>query len=74
MPFGAEISAAGTRFRLWAPAARQVELDLTLDGSRRALEMPALAEGWFEANVADAPAGTRYAFRIGGGIAVPDPA
>jgi maltooligosyltrehalose trehalohydrolase len=74
MPFGAEISAAGTRFRLWAPATRQVGLDLALDGSRRALEMPALADGWFEANVADAPAGTRYAFRIDGGIAVPDPA
>ncbi len=74
MPFGAEISAAGTRFRLWAPAARQVELDLALDGSRRALEMSALAEGWFEASTADAPAGTRYAFRIDGGIAVPDPA
>jgi malto-oligosyltrehalose trehalohydrolase len=74
MPFGAEISAAGTRFRLWAPAARQVELDLTLDGSRRALEMSALADGWFETNVADAPAGTRYAFRIDGGVAVPDPA
>ena len=74
MPFGAEISAAGTRFRLWAPGARQVELDLALDGSRRALEMSALAEGWFEASTADAPAGTRYAFRIDGGIAVPDPA
>ena len=74
MPFGAEISAAGTRFRLWASSARQVELDLALDGSRRALEMSALADGWFEANVADAPGGTRYAFRIDGGVAVPDPA
>jgi maltooligosyltrehalose trehalohydrolase len=74
MPFGAELSAAGARFRLWAPAARQVELDLSLHGSRRALEMTALADGWFEANVADAPAGTRYAFRIDGGITVPDPA
>jgi maltooligosyltrehalose trehalohydrolase len=74
MPFGVELSAAGARFRLWAPAARQVELDLALHGSRRALEMSALADGWFEANVADAPAGTRYAFRIDGGITVPDPA
>jgi malto-oligosyltrehalose trehalohydrolase len=36
--------------------------------------MSALADGWFEASVADAPAGTRYAFRIDGGITVPDPA
>jgi len=74
MPFGVELSAAGARFRLWAPAARQVELDLAPHGSRRALEMSALADGWFEANVADAPAGTRYAFRIDGGMTVPDPA
>ena len=74
MPFGVELSAAGARFRLWAPAARQVELDLALHGSRRALEMSALADGWFEATVADAPAGTRYAFRIDGGLTVPDPA
>jgi 1,4-alpha-glucan branching enzyme len=35
MPFGAELSPAGTRFRLWAPAAREVELDLDMHGSRR---------------------------------------
>ena len=74
MPFGVELSAAGARFRLWAPAARQVELDLALHGSRRSVEMSALADGWFEATVADAPAGTRYAFRIDDGITVPDPA
>src|SRR5437868_1689601 len=74
MPFGVELSAAGARFRRWAPAARQVELDLALHGSRRSVEMSALADGWFEATVADAPAGTRYAFRIDGGITVPDPA
>jgi maltooligosyltrehalose trehalohydrolase len=74
MPFGAELSPAGARFRLWAPAARQVELDLAVHGSRRSVEMSALADGWFEATVADAPAGTRYAFRIDGGITVPDPA
>jgi malto-oligosyltrehalose trehalohydrolase len=74
MPFGAELSPAGARFRLWAPAARQIELDLAVHGSRRSLEMSALADGWFEATVADAPAGTRYAFRIDGGITVPDPA
>jgi len=74
MPFGAELSPAGTRFRLWAPAAREVELDLDMHGSRRRFGMSALADGWFEANLADAAAGTRYAFRIDGGMSVPDPA
>jgi len=74
MPFGTELSATGARFRLWAPAARQVELDFAVRGSRAELEMSALPDGWFEATVADAPAGTRYAFRIDGGLTVPDPA
>jgi len=74
MPFGTELSATGARFRLWAPAARQVELDFSVRGSRAELEMSALPDGWFEATVADAPAGTRYAFRIDGGLTVADPA
>lgn len=74
MPFGAELSAAGVRFRLWAPGAREVELDLEQNGARQGREMSALSDGWFEANVGDATAGARYAFRIDGGINVPDPA
>src|SRR5439155_331934 len=38
MPFGAELAADGsTRFRLWAPAARSVELDLSVRDLRRVL-------------------------------------
>nr|MDQ6917057.1 malto-oligosyltrehalose trehalohydrolase [Pseudomonadota bacterium] len=78
MPFGAEISAAGTRFRLWAPAAQSVTLQLELQGSKRQLDMPALDDGWFAAHVADVSAGARYAFGIDGGneggVSVPDPA
>jgi maltooligosyltrehalose trehalohydrolase len=75
MPFGAEISAGGsTRFRLWAPAARQVDLLLADRETRRETEMTALDDGWFETNATDAPAGTRYSFRIDGGITVADPA
>ena len=70
MPFGAEVRPGGeTRFRLWAPAAARVELMLT--GAAR--PMTALEEGWFE-HVALASAGSRYAFRIDGGLTVPDPA
>jgi maltooligosyltrehalose trehalohydrolase len=71
MPFGAALGAdATTRFRLWAPAARAVSVVL---GTREE-RLAALADGWFEASVAGAPAGTRYAFRIDGGPSVPDPA
>src|SRR5437764_747322 len=74
MPFGAELSAAGVRFRLWAPGAREVQLDVEQNGARHGREMSALSGGWFEANLSDAAAGARYAFRIDGGITVPDPA
>ncbi len=75
MPFGTKLCADGTtRFRLWAPGARRVDLDLSLHELRSELPMAALDAGWFEASVPDAPPGARYSFRIDGGIAVPDPA
>jgi malto-oligosyltrehalose trehalohydrolase len=69
MPFGAQIEREGTRFRLWAPNAQQVELQL--DG--RSLPMHADNDGWYEV-LLKAPAGSRYAFRIDGKLNVPDPA
>ncbi len=75
MPFGAQMEAGGvTRFRLWAPVAREVSLLLSQAGdAESAVAMPAHDAGWFEANV-PAPAGTRYRFRIDGRSVVPDPA
>jgi len=74
MPFGAAFRESGaTQFRLWAPGARRVDLVLAQDRRRAELAMPALEAGWFEA-AADAPPGARYAFRIDGGLTVPDPA
>ena len=59
----------GTQFRLWAPAAEQVLLEMP---GRPAAAMNAIADGWHEIVVA-APAGTRYRFRIAE-RSVPDPA
>lgn len=74
MPFGAELTRAGeVRFRLWAPAAREVEL-LMEEGARHALPMTPLADGWFELITDEAGPGTRYRYRIDGDSAVPDPA
>ena len=74
MPFGAQLlEGGGTRFRLWAPKAARV--DLLLQGDTRAeLPMRAAGAGWYETVVGNAGAGTRYAYRIDGGISVPDPA
>jgi maltooligosyltrehalose trehalohydrolase len=75
MPFGATLRDDGsTQFRLWAPGARKVDLALGPDCARAEVPLAPLAGGWFEALVPDAPAGTRYAFRIDGGMSVPDPA
>jgi maltooligosyltrehalose trehalohydrolase len=72
MPFGAEPAGGNrTRFRLWAPTARNVEL--VLGGDDAPLLMPDAGDGWREI-VVEAPAGTRYRYRIDGKLEVPDPA
>jgi maltooligosyltrehalose trehalohydrolase len=72
MPFGAEVHADATRFRLWAPAAARV--DIVIGAAGRHHPMDACGDGWYEATLDDAVAGTRYAFRIDDGLTVPDPA
>ncbi|MGE5088829.1 MAG: malto-oligosyltrehalose trehalohydrolase [Candidatus Levyibacteriota bacterium] len=75
MPFGAARGDDGTtRFRLWAPAATQVDLVLGHDGMTSDRAMRACDGGWYEALVTGAGAGSRYAFRIDGTTVVPDPA
>ncbi len=72
MPFGAEPADGNcTRFKLWAPTARTVELVLGSAGS--ALSMPDTGEGWRELTL-EAPPGTRYRYRIDEKLEVPDPA
>jgi maltooligosyltrehalose trehalohydrolase len=70
MPFGSEITDEGVRFALWAPTAKSVSL--LLDGAEH--PMPDLGGGWRRLSVPEARAGQRYAFRIDGGLVVPDPA
>ncbi|HEU4518890.1 MAG TPA: malto-oligosyltrehalose trehalohydrolase, partial [Microvirga sp.] len=67
MPFGAEITGGGVRFALWAPTAREVAL--VLDGAER--PMPQDEGGWRRLTAPQARAGSRYAFRIDGGLLVP---
>ena len=67
--FGAELTPTGVTFRLWAPAAKRV--DLMLD---RAHAMSHQEAGWYEITVPGARAGTLYKYRIDGELEVPDPA
>ncbi|WP_298090298.1 malto-oligosyltrehalose trehalohydrolase [uncultured Sphingomonas sp.] len=59
-----------TGFRLWAPDRDAVTLEI--DGGEPTL-MQRHDDGWFTAE-AQAPAGTRYRFRLDADLAVPDPA
>lgn len=71
LPFGATIAGNGhTRFRLWAPRAKSVSLQIE---GRAPLPMEREADGTFEAVTRCEP-GTSYRYVLDSGTAVPDPA
>jgi malto-oligosyltrehalose trehalohydrolase len=71
LPFGAALLPSGaTRFRFWAPAQKQVSVEVE---GLSPVSMKALEGGWFEAEVSCGP-GVRYRYRLENGLAVPDPA
>jgi maltooligosyltrehalose trehalohydrolase len=75
MPFGAELmDGGGVRFRLWAPAARRVDLCWECRGEARLQAMAPLSDGWVGLETRNAGPGTLYRFRIDGDQRVPDPA
>jgi maltooligosyltrehalose trehalohydrolase len=74
MPFGAECRDDGrVRFRLWAPAARQVEISLEGSKETQRIALERREQGWFELVTNAAKPGSLYRFRIDGGTEVPDP-
>ncbi len=75
MPFGAQLTAAGeVRFRLWAPAAQQVDVILYHTRGTQLLAMRSLPGGWFALETGAARAGSLYRYRIDGVRDVADPA
>ncbi|HEY8210870.1 MAG TPA: alpha-amylase family glycosyl hydrolase [Myxococcaceae bacterium] len=62
-----------TRFRVWAPERRTVEVALEASGSLRLWPLERAANGYFE-GVHPARPGDRYKLRLDGGDAFPDPA
>src|SRR5215210_8260034 len=67
--FGTRLTSDGASFRLWAPAAKQVDLLL-----EKAQPMRCCENGWFSADVPGVRAGAHYKFRLDDEIDVPDPA
>jgi maltooligosyltrehalose trehalohydrolase len=69
LPFGARLDGGVTHFRLWAPSAAEVGVEI--NGTIH--PMACRAGGWHEATL-PVPAGTHYAYRLPDGLSVPDPA
>jgi len=67
--FGARLIPDGASFRLWAPAAKRVDLLL-----EKPQPMRRGGYGWFYADISGVKAGSCYKFRIDDEIDVPDPA
>jgi maltooligosyltrehalose trehalohydrolase len=75
LTLGARPTPAGVRFRVWAPAARRVDVVLyDAQGGEAAHALAAEPGGYFTGLVADAGPGARYRYRLDGGDAYPDPA
>ncbi len=70
-PIGAEITGAGTHFRVWAPGAESINVVLEHTADRYSLIGE--RDGYFSGLVG-APAGSLYRFSINGGDSFPDPA
>ncbi len=74
MNLGASVTSDGVRYRVWAPKAHDMSVDVEAAGGGRVVPLEATEGGYFEGLDADGRAGDAYGFRIGGGSLLPDPA
>ena len=74
MPFGARYGRDATGFRLWAPGASRVSLQLGREANARTLPMTRDRDGWHSLEVPSVRPGDAYAFLLEDGTVVPDPA
>src|SRR5580704_543413 len=69
---GAIPCTEGTRFRLWAPIARNVAL--VVEGREVRFPLETEGNGYFSRTMPDVRVGDRYKFSLDGGESFPDPA
>jgi maltooligosyltrehalose trehalohydrolase len=71
LPIGAElVPEGGVNFRVWAPRAARVELEL----NDQQILLDVEPDGYHSGRVLAVGAGTRYTYRLDGGPVCPDPA
>src|SRR5437660_12504583 len=71
LPFGAEPTGDGVRFRLWAPRAKGAAV--RLEGLASVIPMNPEPDGLFSVTTSEAGPGSRYRYIVDG-AAYPDPA
>ena len=67
----AQRAATTHTFRVWAPEAGQVEVEV--DGVRHPMQPQPDRPGWWRADAPADPSGSDYGFRLDGGELLPDP-
>jgi maltooligosyltrehalose trehalohydrolase len=74
MNVGATWRTDGVYYRVWAPKARTVSVEIApAGGGRRRLDLPSAGGGYFEGLDREGAAGDAYGFSLGGPV-LPDPA
>ena len=71
---GAHVRPGKVIFRVWAPNARQVAVQLSVGKGRRAIQLHREGDGYFSGIADQAQAGDRYRYLLDGTIPRPDPA
>lgn len=74
MNIGATLGPEGTKYRLWAPKAHQVRVEIESATGRRTLNLDSEGGGYFSGIDVSGAAGDSYGFSIGGDAVFPDPA
>jgi maltooligosyltrehalose trehalohydrolase len=77
LPIGTQTDTAGTRFRVWAPKAKSVEVAVFPEGSDKATSWHQLwreDDGYYSGDVTGIGRDTRYKYRLDQGEDFPDPA
>ena len=73
LDLGANVVEGGVRFRVWAPNAKQVEVELSGPGGPEYRPLAAEPDGYHAGTIPGLSAGARYKYRLDGGMAFPDP-
>lgn len=74
LPIGAEATAEGVRFRVWAPGHETVDVVIYGPAADALHRLEPEGEGYFSAVVPGVTAGARYRYRLDEGESYPDPA